>query len=151
MINCFMKSWLCLLGELKKKITSGSSQNASLVPTPIPMNTKQMINFVTMTNSLFDQSKKSVVSKNGFQSRTSKSNGAYIHSFGMWMTQRRHFPATIRSNALFMSLNGRLCVMMSSIFISCTCMSSLLQLQISSGKIIYVINFSLNNINNHSF
>lgn len=39
--------------------------------------------------------------------------------FGMWMTQRRHFPSLMSSKALLISSNGRLCVMNSSIWISC--------------------------------
>lgn len=41
------------------------------------------------------------------------------HYFGMWRTQRKHFPSLIRTKALLISSNDRLCVINSSIIISC--------------------------------
>ena len=38
-----------------------------------------------------------------------------VYHFGMWITQRKHFPCFIRSKALLISSNGRLCVINSSI------------------------------------
>jgi hypothetical protein len=52
--------------------------------------------------------------------------------FGMWMTQRRHFPSLMSSKALLISSNGRLCVMNSSIWISCIKTVKLVQ---TSGRL----------------
>lgn len=46
-------------------------------------------------------------------------NPIYGNYFGMWITHLRHFPSLMRLKALLISSNGRLCVMNSSIWISC--------------------------------